>query len=305
MIALRLVRSACAHACAAPGLVILLYLAGLLLAFPAFYVFQSVLASALGNSLAGQSLLSGFDFTIWVDLLNAHGLSLATLLPFAISIGVLGIIVQTFLAGGVLDLFVREKRFSPATFFRGCGTYAGRFLRIWLLTALILALIGLLFITLLGVVTAMTGTQPDSDRAGGIAIIVLLACLSFLLLLVFMASDYARVTTVVGGIRSSWKAVGRGFLFVFRNAGSALGFHLLLLLLLGAVLAVYLVLEGGIEPDSPSTVLPVIVLQQLFMIVRVAIRVAFSAGEVALYEERKPPPVVFYGWDDSPPVPGH
>jgi hypothetical protein len=294
-------RSACAHALASPALVLTLYIVNLLLAFPALYFSRSVLTAALGTSLAGESLLRGFDYTIWFDLLSPRDLSLNTLLQFAIPLAILGIGMYTFLAGGVLDLLTKEKRFSAPSFFRACGTYLGRFLRIWILTAIVLLLVIALLSTLLGMVVGMVNAHADSEQAAGFAIIVSLTVFSLLLLLIFMASDYARVYTVVQDGHSSWKALGHGFLFVFRNTGSSLALHLLLLFLLGSAVALYLVLEGLIDIDRPITIFLVFLLQQLFMIGRAAIRVAFSAGEVALYEERKPRPVVFYGWDDSPP----
>ncbi len=296
-------RSACTHALAKPGLVITLYLVNLLLAFPAFYFSRFLLESALGNSLAGESLLSGFDATVWTDLMSACGSSLAALLQYAAPLAALGILAQTFLAGGVLDLLVREKPFSAETFFRSCGTYLGRFSRIWMITAMILAIVGFLFVALLGILITMAATQPDPDRVAGVALSVGLALLAFVLLLVLMASDYARVSAVVQGKSSSVRAMVRGFAFVLRNPGSTLGLHLLLLLLLGAFGAVYLALEGSIRMDRSSTIALVLILQQIFMLARAAIRVAFCAGEALLYEERKPRPVVFYGWDDSPPVP--
>lgn len=300
MRALRIFRSACLRALTSPGLVVTLYLVNLLLAFPAFYLSFSVLHSALGNSLAGTSLVEGFDYTIWRDLARVHGISLATVLQSAVPLAVLGIAAQTFLSGGILDLLTRQKRFAASAFFQACGTYLGRFVRIWVLTAIMVATVALLFLTALGAVLAAADARPDSDRAAAVGIGVSLALLVLALLPVLMASDYARVDTVAEGRRSSWKAVGRGFAFLLHNPGSTLALHLLLLLLLAISGAVYLLLEGLTGIDSPLTIFLMAVLQQVFMIARAAIRIAFSAGEVALYEERKPRPVVFYGWDDSP-----
>lgn len=301
MTALRIFRSACTRTLTSPGLVLTLYLVNFLLAFPAFYLSYSVLQSAFGSSLAGESLLQGFDYTVWRDLARAHGISFAAVFQCAVPLAVLGIAAQTFLSGGVLDLLAREKRFSPATFFQACGLYLGRFLRIWVLTAIMVFAAALLFLAVLGAALAIADARPDSDRAGAVGIGLSVVILVLILLPVLMASDYARVDTVVEGRRSSWKAFGRGFLFLVHNPGSTLGLHLLLLLLLAFSGACYLLLEGLTEIDRPFAILLLALLQQLFMVARAAIRVAFSAGEVALYEERKPRPVVFYGWDDSPP----
>jgi hypothetical protein len=301
MISLRVFRSACTHAVTSPALVLTLYAANLLLAFPAFTVAHSVLRTALGYSQAGESLLPGFDYTAWSDLLSARSLSFGMVLQWAVPMTLLGVVLYTFVAGGVLDLLARERRFSAPSFFRACGTYMGRFFRIWILTAIVLFLAASVFGTLLGTIIEMLNRNSDSEQTIGITLIVSMIVFSFPVLLTFMASDYARVYTVVQDGRSSWKALGRGFLFVLRNAGSTLGLHLLLLLLLGVAVVLYLALEGLFTIDRPATIALAFLLQQLFMVGRAALRVAFCAGEVLLYEERKPRPVIFYGWDDSPP----
>jgi hypothetical protein len=301
MIVLRIFRSACRHTLAAPALVMTLYGVNLLLALPAFSVARSALKAALGNSLAGESLLAGFDYSVWLDLTGPRNTLIGTLLPLAASMAVLSVVMHTFLAGGVLDLLAREKRFSTPSFFRACGTYLGRFFRIWILTAAVLLLAAVLFGTFLSTIIDIVNAQSGSEQTTGIALVVSLILFSFPVLLIFMASDYARIYTVVGNGRSSWKALGRGFQFLFRNPGATLGLHLLLLLLLCVAVALYLFVEGVIDVDPGAAILLLVLLQQLFMVARAGIRVAFSAGEVALYDERKPRPVVFYGWDDSPP----
>jgi len=303
MTSLRIFRFACARALSSPGLVLLLYSANLLLAFPALYLSKSVLTQALGASLEGNSILAGFDFSTWTDLLSSHSLSPRFLTTLAIPLGVLSIIVSTFLAGGVLDLLAHERRFSLPSFFHACGMYAGRFVRLWILSACVLLCVVVLLVGIGGTIVEMVGAEPGAERTRVIAFIAVMIVFSIPVFFLFMASDYARVSTVVQNGRSSWKAFGKGLLFVFRNWNIALGLHLILLLTLAAAAALYLVLEGRIAVDSPLTILLLFLLQQLFMVLRSAIRVAFSAGEVALYDERKPRPVVFYGWDDSPPHP--
>jgi hypothetical protein len=301
MTSLRMFRFACTRALASPALVLLLYAANVLLAFPALYFSRAVLTRALGTSLAGESFLAGFDFSTWVDLLASQNLSPGLLSAIAIPLGVLSIVVSTFLAGGVLNILAHEKRFSLPSFFQACGMYVGRFFRLWILTACVLFCAVVLFAGIGGTILGMTSAQADSERTTALVFVASVLVFSIPVLFLFMASDYARVSTVVQDGHSSWKAFGRGLLFVLRNWSSALGLHLLLLLLLAAAVALYLLLEGTLTVDGPFTVVFLFLLQQLFMLLRSVLRVAFSAGEVALFEERKPRPVVFYGWDDSPP----
>jgi hypothetical protein len=281
-------------------LVILLYLCSLLLAFPVAFLAHSITTIAFGNSLAADALLPGFDYTVIHDLLSHHGEALRTIIRLCFPVVFLGVFANIFLAGGTLSLLVRDHSFALGTFFGSCGAYFGRFVRLWLIFAAIgLAVFAILNIPL-ALVSAALSDKAESEQVVVLGTIAAAALIFSPMLVVLLAADYARVSMIVHEAGSVWMAVGRGFSFVLNNLWAVLMLHFLLLLVLGLATAAYLVLEGFVGMTSFITILAVFLLQQLFIAIRLWNRVTFFAGEVILYTGRRPRPIVFYGWDDSP-----
>jgi hypothetical protein len=153
---------------------------------------------------------------------------------------------------------------------------------------------------LFGLAVATIGDGAGNEETVFLATIAVVLVVYSPLLLVVMATDYARVAIVVYDLRSILKAIGQGFAFVFRNIGAAIGLHLLLLALLLFAVVAYWILESAFDMSSASTIAIGFVLQQFLVLARTWSRLSFFAGEAALYKSRKPRPVIFYGWDDSP-----
>jgi hypothetical protein len=240
------------------------------------------------------------DTTVVTDLLNNHGEILRSLVGLMAPLLVLGAMFNTFAAGGILNRVVQGETFSFSTFFRSCGAYFARFFR---LTLLMFTTEVLLFIVLsipFGLLVGAIGDGGGNEETVFLATIGILLVVYSPLLLVVMVTDYARVAIVVYDLRSVLKAVGQGFVFFFRNIGAAIALHLLLLALLLLAVAASWILEGAVNMTSASTFAVGFFLQQFLVLVRTWSRLSFFAGEAALYESRKPRPVIFYGWDDSP-----
>jgi hypothetical protein len=296
------VRKSIAGATSSPKLVFLLYFANLLFALPAAILFRSFTATAFGNSMAADGLLPGFDNNVVSDLLSNHTEVLGSILRQVVPIAVLGIFLNIFLAGGTLDCFVHKRQFSLEAFFGACGRYFGRFLKAWLLMlvtgVIVVALLSIPF----GLVVGALGDGGGNEQTVFIATIVAIMVIYSPILLLVIVADYARVSIVVHDMRSTWKAVGRGYAFVFRNFAAAIGLYMLLFVLVLVASATYWALEDMIGMSSVVTVTITFIVQQLFVVVRAWNRTSFFAGSAALYEGRKPRPVIFYGWDDSPAI---
>lgn len=300
MSAIAAFRKSIAGASSSPKLLFTLYLTNALLAIPAAALFRHLTSAAFDASMAGEVLLRGYDNTVVRDLLSNHREIVRSLVGLLAPLMILGAMFSIFFAGGILDRFVRGETFSFSTFFRSCGAYFGRFLR---LTLFMLITEVLLFVVLsipFGLLVGAVGDGGGNEETVFLATLGILLVVYSPLLLVVMLTDYARVAIVVYDLRSVLKAVGQGFVFLFRNIAAAIGLHLLLLALLILAVAAYWMLEGAITITSASTLAAGFVLQQLLVLARTWSRLSFFAGEAALYESRKPRPVIFYGWDDSP-----
>jgi hypothetical protein len=291
-------RSGVGTATRSPGLVFALYVTNLSLALPLAIGLRIALGGAFGSSMAAGSLTEGFDLITVQDLLARSGDGLRALLWSAMATAVLGMLINTILAGGILTILVREEAFSVKAFVGGMGTYLGRMFRLWLIMALIALAAFALLSVLFGVISGSV-IDSTSDRTAVLGTILALLAYAPMIIIV-MAADYAKVALVASDLPSAGKAAGQGFLFVLTNAGAAIVLQILLVLLFCLATGLYWAAGELLGMTAPEAFLLLFFLQQLFIGARMWIRTATFAGSAALFDARKPRPVVFYGWDDSP-----
>jgi hypothetical protein len=293
-------RKSLSEASSNPKLVLTLYFSGLVLAFPVVFMARSITETVFGSSMAVGALLPGFDYTVVHDVFTHHGEALRTIIHLCYPVVLLGMFVNLFLAGGTLSLLAHNQSFALGTFIGSCGAYFGRFLKLWL----VLVAIGIVTFVVLsipfGIVTSALSEYGESEQVMILGTAVAAAFIFSPMVLVLLVADYAKVFLVVYEAQSVWTALARGFSFLFSNFRTVLMLHILLLSVLALAIGAYLTLESMIGMTSSITILAVFLLQQMFMLVRLWSRVAFFAGEVILYSGRRPRPVIFYGWDDSP-----
>ena len=273
-----------------PKMVFVLYLLNLLLAIPLALAFRAVLVAGFGSSLAPAAMMESLDFTVFQDFMNVHSASLQTVFGQVLSVLVLSMIVQTFLAGGILTVLQDQAKYSSAAFFKGCGAYFFRFFRLFLLFGVILLLTA---VVVGAVVFSVAEGLTESASSEVTELWIRIASIVLFLLpvmLVMMAGDYAKIHMVLHDQRSAFRMCGKGFAFVFRRFFSAFGLELLMLLIAVFLFAVYLLIDLSIGMTSGAAIAVMFVIQQLFMMLRAWTRVFFFAGEMTLYRglQRQP-----------------
>jgi hypothetical protein len=264
-----------------------------------------MLSTGFADSVLSFDLLAPFDFTVARDFLSLHGDAFQTVISLAAPTVFFALFVFPFLVGGTLAaLREKESAFAFRTFIRNAGYFYGRMLRLSLLlvsaAALFIAGTGSVLAALVGTVLhdALSEVPAIAATVGGAGVIGLF--LAFFLLV----ADYARISVIAGDTRHVVWAAVRGMGFVTRNFGAVLllGFFFSISLLL--ITAVYWFLTDFI-PEGPFLRAPMLILlQQVLVVGRSFLRVASYSAEIILFEERKPAPMLFYGWDDSTARPG-
>ena len=307
----------------APWLVVGLWLATVLVALPFAMMLQALVGDHLGASLAAQSAADGVNFDWWNEFLaqtSGIGLSFVpailgfaavmnnlsvvadtTRLPTVIAIAVSAhMLVSLFLIGGVLDRLARDRAIGAGAFFSACGVYAVRFMRLAIIaTALYWVLLvpyhELLFDELYPALIAGVTLERTAFiyRAG------LYALFLAPLLLVNVIVDYAKVRAVVEDRRSMIGALVSGWRFVRRHPAAALTLYALDALLFLLVLGWYFLTAPGASYDTLA-----FAVGQLYIVLRVFVRLQFAASQIALFQGRlahagyvaRPVPK----WPDSP-----
>lgn len=306
----------------APWLVAGLWIATVLLALPLAFTLHGLIGDHLGASLAAESAAQGVNYDWWNEFLahtagvgqsfvpailgfaavlkNLSGVADAQGVPVVIaSVVAAQIVVSTFLVGGALDRLARDRTLGAGGFFAACGVYFVRFLRLGVIAA---GVYWLLFVSFHGwlfdVVYPRLIAHVTVERTAFVyrtALYVVFAVPVFFANLVF---DYAKVRAVVEDRRSMIGALSAGARFVVRNPAT-LGLYALNALLFLLVVGLYFVaVPGG------SSNLPAFAIGQLYIVLRVVVRLQFAASQTALFQGRlahagyvaRPVPK----WPDSP-----
>jgi hypothetical protein len=119
------------------------------------------------------------------------------------------------------------------------------------------------------------------------------------LLLANLVFDYAKIRAVVEDRRSMIGALMAGWRFVRRNPGAAIALYLLDAMVFLAVIGIYYLIAPGAAQNTLA-----FAIGQLYIVLRVIVRLQFVASQVALFQGRlahagyvaRPVP----RWPDSP-----
>lgn len=266
-----------------PRFVVLYYLAnlsaGLLLALPFFFLLRGF----AGTSLAGAGLATRIDMDFLVELVKENRNAVPPLGALSLFVAAAYWLLGLFLSGGAFTVFVLSTRSKPIFFWGSAARYFGRFLRLFLLCLPVFAalILGLPLIES-GLSRLFFGTDPyQSTLYWGRWLKVGLSFLG--IILSGMVLDYARVHAVVRDERRMRISLAGGVIFAFRNFKATFGLAFSLFLLGTLVLLAYGALSGFLSFPVPLAVIFLILLQQVYILFRMLLRLSLYSSEVALF----------------------
>jgi hypothetical protein len=207
--------------------------------------------------------------------------------PTILGLGALYLLLQVFLTGGLLGVFRAPRGgWTVRGLVHGSGFYFGRILRVSLLA---LAAAGVVFAANAPFARWVDGLAREavSERAALALALGRHALLLLALVLVHMVSSYAKVLVVceerlsaVLAFLSSLAFCARSFLAAFGQYVAVLALGIALLLLFGA-------LDARLVVVGWRSQLITLVVLQLFVAARVALRVGLLASQVELQRARR------------------
>ena len=307
----------------APWLVIGLWMATVFIALPFAIMLQALIGDHLGSSLAAQSAAEGVNYDWWNEFLaqtSGVGLSFVpAILGFAAVIKNLSTIVDTtapspviaiavsahmivslFLIGGVLDRLARDRAVGAAAFFSACGVHCARFFRLAIIATAVYWVLFVPYHQWLfdGLYPALIQDLTVERTAFAYRIILYVA---FLIPLLFanLIFDYAKVRAVVEDRRSMIGALAAAWRFVRRHPADAAALYTLDALLFLLVIGLYYLIAPAASQNTAA-----FAIGQLYIVLRVVVRLQFAASQIALFQGRlahagyvaRPVP----RWPDSP-----
>ena len=272
-----------------PKMVLVLYLLNVLFAIPLAMAWRSALDLGLGRSMDSSQLMQGLDFLVLQDFMNLHREALSAVLAQMSWAVFVFMLVNTFLAGGILAVVsFPGGKFSASTFFSGCAKYFGRFLRLFIVFVILLAVVGLLMAGICGFLAQALTQNAVSEITYIWVTIAAIVLFLIPMMLIIMIADYAKVSVALSDEHAMLKTVGRSAKFVFRHLFGTIGLELLMLLIPISLFAVYLFLDLSIGMATELTIVLMFVIQQGFMVLRAWTKVFFLTGELEFYKTLQP-----------------
>lgn len=257
------------------------YLANLVLAgfatAPAAVLFEGV----LDRSLAARRLSESFDLAVFMELMNQPGISLGGPASGSLPLSVLFLFFLLFLTGGILADYRTRAKLSTADFFRACGAFFWRFVRLLILLLLVLTPVGIALALL-----TRWSNRLSSDAAGeltGFWIALSGALLGIgAFMVIRLCFDIAQVHAVATEERAIRKALWRAVKLVSSNFARLFGLFFLITLVGCAMLALIAWIWAAMVP--PQATIATFLLGQIAVLIGWGTRLWQRAIETIWYE---------------------
>ncbi len=264
-------------------LILWLYLINLAFAAVLVIPLRNVIREISKTDLADE-FVSDFPVNRFAAFWSEHSSAFKSLGIAAVGLGVLYLIVNIFLAGGLIASLSAEHRVSLRRFAHTAGRYFWRYLRLFVLLAIVLGLVlagygawGQEFIEDLQK-NATTDVASFLWRAVAVAVVLVLVSL------VLMVFDYAKIRTVVDSRRSMFLAALAALAFSLRRPLRTVSLFYLNLVVVAALFAVYLLVENQFSNATTVSMVSLFVVQQIFILSRIWMKLSFFSTQTALYQ---------------------
>lgn len=327
---------------AAPAVLAGVFVVTLVAALPLALTMRGMIEAHLGRSLAADAAADGVNYDWWQEFSSqAAGLGAASIgttslgtaslgttftpaiIGFAATLdnisGVLDaqgevmpvaaalaayLLVWTFLSGGILDRYARQRPTRAHGFFAASGVYFWRFLRLALIAGTAYwFLFSYVHVWLFDDLYTRLTRDLATERVAFFWRAALYAVFGAALLAINIAFDYARIRTVVEDRRSVVGALSAGLGFIRRQPGRACGLYALNALTFLAVLALWALAAPGVGGGGVSIWVGVAA-TQIYLAARLVLKLQFMASQTVLFQRSlahaaytaAPAPV----WPESP-----
>jgi hypothetical protein len=292
----------------APAILVGVGLVTFLAALPFAVALRGMLATHLGRSAMAERAADGVSYDWWQEFTSqAAGLGSTftpTIVGFAstldglssvldragevapVAAAVVGYLsVWTFLVGGILDRYARQRPTHAHGFFAACGVYFFRFLRLGALAGLVYGWLFAYVHPWLFTDTYRALTENLSEERTALAWRTALYVLfGAALVLVNVLMDYAKVRAVVEDRRSMLGAVSAAWRFLLMRPGRVLGLYAFNAGMFMVLAALWSWLAPGIG-GSGGRMWLAFAWGQAFLLARLAFKLHFLASQTALFQE--------------------
>ena len=278
-----------------------------LLALPLAITMHGLLETHLGSSIAADSAESGVNYDWWQEFTSqATGIGTTfspTIIGFAATldnisslldgqrevrpiVGALGLYLAgwTFLSGGVIDRYARQRPTRAYGFFAASGAHVFRLLRLTVVSGVVYWWLFAyvhrwLFLEWFVARTRVIGVE----REVFLWRVALYLAFGLVLVLVNVTFDYAKIRLVVEDRRSALGALSAAMRFVWRHLGRVARLYALNALVFLGLLAVWALIAPG-AGGGGLTIWMTFLVGQVYLAARLALKLQFVASETSLFQ---------------------
>jgi len=205
--------------------------------------------------------------------------------PLVLGLGVVYLVVQAFLTGGLLAVFRRPRGgWTLRGLLHGSGFYFGRMLRLSLLALAAAYVVFALDAPFARLVDGLA-REAVSERTALVLTLGRYALLLAALLLLHMVFSHARVLMVREERLSALLATLSSLGFCLRRLGSAAGQYAVAVAAAAALLALFTLADSWLTVVGFRTQLLALLLFEAFVAARIAIRLWLLASQLELQQE--------------------
>jgi hypothetical protein len=249
-----------------PNMAVVLWMINFFFASVIYFLFSAMLSAAFGKSLLASDLLQKPNMDVLLEFLASSGTSLGILVTAGLVVAVLFFLAGIFVNGGILQSLVHRRDHDgfAQVFFAGGGKFYGRFFRLSIFS-LILWIPGIILYMLINGILGIFTKDTLNEQRSFYIMLLRIAIALFLVFLIKMIMDYARIRIATQDSRSVLRSMLEAAGFVFRKLGKTLALYYLLGLTGVAAFLIYWGIRSTFSAGSSGTIWLGFFISQLFV----------------------------------------
>lgn len=249
---------------------------------------SSALRPVTDHSLHSQNLYRAFDVPTFLDLASNPDVALWSKFTGSTLFAFIFFAFAFFLTGGILEAYRTPGKLGTADFFRACGAFFWRWVRLLIFMLIVLTPIAIAAFA----ISKWSGTLSDDapqEKLGFWVDVIGFGLVLLLAMLVRLWFDMAQVRAVAEDERAMRRTLTRAFRLTFGNLGSLfwLYFRISFLAWLALVAAFWIWLRIPAQDVGLS-----FFLLEVVLLWWIGTRLWQRASETVWYERRAIPPVL-------------
>lgn len=267
--------------------ILIVWLISLLLVSLVALPMKSAFSTGLGNSMISEKLKDGINVEVFADL-SANFRSLGSYFSKGlITIFLVSLVVNSFLAGGLFGSLRRNSEiFSAQEFFRISAKKFWSFLFITLIISVVIIILSVLIIVI--PVSLISLNEKASEVIVFNSAILLASLFLFVLIILIISADYARAWQTSHDVNACFKAISFGIKETFRTFYSS--YPVMLIIIIVQIFYMWMVFKilPGIKPQSGIGIIILFSTSQILFIIKLFLKTIRYGSITALMEFNTP-----------------